>query len=904
MDPGGSPERTPRAILPPVTDRPADVPWRPGQRLDEYELVRRLGAGSQGEVWEAREPALGRRVALKVLSVARLDGREAARFRREAESCARLSHPGIAAVHRLIGHGDRLVLVQECLDGGSLAQRLEAGVPHGLAGAEAPRRAARMACDLARALAHAHERGVVHRDVKPGNVLFRADGSVALVDFGLARLADGPALSATSATLGTPYYMSPEQVRGQPVDGRADVWGLGATLYETLTGQPPFPGDSVAAVLLDIVTRAPRPPRALQPAVPEDLEAVCLRCLARDPRERYASAAELAEDLERFLAGEPTRARPAGPWRRARAALQRVPAAAYPPLAALVAAGWLIADRLLLRELSLRRLDGHVPRLALLGLAAGLLGWASWRWLERLVAGRHRGPWLAWPLAAALALPPAAGILHDRDALRHRVARSELEQAWLLDPERAFRELDAWSATQADHLDGDDFRLLARIALSGDALGRTEAWLTRWTQVAPSDPVAWSMLATLHWLLGRDAESAAAEARAELARAAGCSSEQWRRMGQFQVEAGRVGLALQCFDRAARLPDADRDLLDLSLTEARITLCQPEEALESLSAYRRFHDDTPTRRLALKVALLRLRGGDGSQELLAQARELLAAIEADPLTPRHVVFEDALELAAAADGAPGRSALLDAWRGRTGDDLDLTFHVARACYGSATPEGLRTAAEMFTGLVETAGERGRPDLQAMALANLSAVAFMEEDYDRAAELARRAIDLDGGSWSAWSNHASARGRQLAAAHGPEESWPPEAWAELARLWERTGECHGRQPKVLNNIAYCLARLSQATGRAADVGRARLAADRAVRLNRGDPLSSCGLDDARRSQMVKALKTRFLILRELQDDDAAALADAHELVSLLPAGHPDRAEYERAVAELEALLSSR
>jgi WD40 repeat protein/serine/threonine protein kinase len=293
-----------------------------------YELLEELGRGGMAVVYKARHRRLGRLVALKmVLAGARAGPQELARFRREAEAVARLQHPSIVQVYEVGEAQGCPFLALEFVDGISLAERLRrAPLP--------PRQAAQMAQTLARAAHYAHQHGVVHRDLKPANILLLSECTDGyrkpeehcpcglfpkITDFGLAkRLDTAAAASRSGAVLGTPSYMAPEQAAGhsRDVGPAVDVYALGAILYEMLTGRPPFRGATVLDTLLQVQAEEPAPPRRLQPLVPRDLETVCLKCLEKDPGRRYASALDLADDLARFLAGEPTRARPAGPLGR------------------------------------------------------------------------------------------------------------------------------------------------------------------------------------------------------------------------------------------------------------------------------------------------------------------------------------------------------------------------------------------------------------------------------------------------------------------------------------------------------------------------------------------------------------------------------------------------------------
>jgi formylglycine-generating enzyme required for sulfatase activity len=305
--------------------------WTPGRRLGEFELVRELGRGGMGVVWEARQPSVGRRVALKVLPPGGAWTRASLeRFRREAEAAARVAHPGIVTVHAVGEDRGVHYIVQELVEGArTLADLVEETRRAPELGRDHDRSTARLFLALAEALAAAHASGVVHRDVKPTNVLLTRDGRPKLADFGLARLEGEPGLSLTGEVIGTPSYMSPEHARGGgEVDERSDVFSLGATLYEVLTLRRAFEGDTRREVLDRIERVDPPDPRRLRPRLAPELALVCLKALEKRPEDRYASMAELADDLRRFLAHEPIRARPPTLARRAQKWCLRHPARA------------------------------------------------------------------------------------------------------------------------------------------------------------------------------------------------------------------------------------------------------------------------------------------------------------------------------------------------------------------------------------------------------------------------------------------------------------------------------------------------------------------------------------------------------------------------------------------------
>ncbi len=323
----------------------------PSRRLGRYVLVGELGRGGMGSVHRGWDPQLRRDVAIKrIHETGSESGAEALarRFLQEARAAARLRHEGIVAVHEVgTDEEGRPYLVMDLVEGETLAD---------LADRErlAPRRAATIVRDLARALDHAHGEGVVHRDVKPQNVLIDGQGRPRLVDFGLARLLDGKTnLTRTGQMIGTPHYVSPEQARGRhdEVGPRSDVWALGAVLYWGITGRTPFTGENILEVLKKVFLHDPDPPRSLDPAIHPDLETVALRCLEKDPDRRYDSAAELAAELDRFLDGAAIRARPIGRARRmGRWARRRPVLATIVVLLLLVAGGGAGASAVLLVE--------------------------------------------------------------------------------------------------------------------------------------------------------------------------------------------------------------------------------------------------------------------------------------------------------------------------------------------------------------------------------------------------------------------------------------------------------------------------------------------------------------------------------------------------------------------------
>jgi serine/threonine protein kinase len=290
-----------------------------------YEVLEELGRGGMGVVYKARHKALKRVVALKmILAGAHGQRGHLDRFRAEAEAAARLKHPNIVQVHDVGEHEGLPYISLEFVEGGSLEGKL------GLL-RQRPRQAAMLVETLARAMHHAHARGIVHRDLKPGNILLTRGGTPKIADFGLAkRLEEDKGKTQTGIVMGTPNYMAPEQAAGRSreVGPSADIWSLGAILYATLTGQPPFQGITTLETLAQVRNEEPRRPSSLNTKVPRDLETICLKCLHKSPQKRYASGRELADDLRRFLRGEPILARPLGPVERLTRWCRRNPTAA------------------------------------------------------------------------------------------------------------------------------------------------------------------------------------------------------------------------------------------------------------------------------------------------------------------------------------------------------------------------------------------------------------------------------------------------------------------------------------------------------------------------------------------------------------------------------------------------
>jgi serine/threonine-protein kinase len=498
----------PHGSLPTPLPEEQPLPQVPG-----YEVESVLGRGGMGVVYRARHLRLGRLVALKMALAGSSAGpHERERFRREAEAVAALRHPNVVQVYDVGDADGRPYFTMELMEGGSLARKL-AGAP------QPPRPTAALLASLAGAVQAAHEAGVVHRDLKPGNVLLTADGTPKVADFGLARRLDSDErLTLSGAVIGTPSYTAPEQARGDrgAVGPRTDIYALGAILYECLTGRPPFHAGTAAATLQQVVSDEPIAPRRLNPSVPRDLETVCLKCLHKEPRQRYASAAELADDLRRFERGEPIAARRVGVLGSLRKWARRRPgSAALLAAVALVGAIGVVGAGLLYQQVAdararQDRTDEDVH--AILGLARVRLddGWKSAD-LKKLAEARAEAA-RAKDVARGGASPP---VRHETESFREeavrRLDRAEANRTLtetlvdLTDPENskeyARDESGQWRLMAARDIDKQYAAAFQHWGLDVDGAAETEVVARL---AAEPEPVVQELIAALDkWVLWR-----------------------------------------------------------------------------------------------------------------------------------------------------------------------------------------------------------------------------------------------------------------------------------------------------------------------------------------------------------------------------------------------------------------
>src|SRR5436853_4327027 len=318
--------------------------------LGDYELLEEIGRGAQGVVFRARQKSLNRTVALKVISLGQWASKaHLKRVRREAESAAGLDHPSIVPIYEVGERDGSCYFSMKFIEGGQLDEVVKR-TPMPI------RRAVELIAKVARTVHYAHEHGILHRDIKPGNILLDAEAEPHLTDFGLARLVESESsVTQTLDVLGTPSYMAPEQALGNnsAISSATDVYGLGAVFYQLLTGQPPFAGGATYETIKLLLDTEPKKPRLLNPKIHRDLSTICLKCLEKDPKRRYTSALALAEDVERWLKHEPIQARHTGVFARGKKWVRRNPTSAL--LAAslitlVAAAGWIISKSELIRH--------------------------------------------------------------------------------------------------------------------------------------------------------------------------------------------------------------------------------------------------------------------------------------------------------------------------------------------------------------------------------------------------------------------------------------------------------------------------------------------------------------------------------------------------------------------------
>jgi eukaryotic-like serine/threonine-protein kinase len=388
-----------QASLPSSTDVGTELPVaREAKSLRDYELLARIASGGMGVVYKARQISLNRVVALKMIlagQFAKPD--EVRRFLTEAEAAAHLNHPNIVSIYEVGQHEGQHFFSMQFIEGASLDEEVDGGrwkLDDG-------RRAAQLMTKVARAVEAAHQKGVIHRDLKPGNILLDGEGEPHVADFGLARrTSSDSSLTLEGSLIGTPSFMAPEQAAGKvsEVTTTSDIYSLGAILYYLLTGRPPFAAESLMDTLAQVLAGEVVLPRSVNARVPRELEQICLRCLEKAPQRRYPTAGALAEDLEKCLRGEPVAVRPAGVVAQFRHWARQQPALVSRLLGLALCAGIAHGAYLNLEYVTLRH---HVQALSVLGLWAAASALCQWGMRFQRWAGPVR---IAWAAADAIFL--------------------------------------------------------------------------------------------------------------------------------------------------------------------------------------------------------------------------------------------------------------------------------------------------------------------------------------------------------------------------------------------------------------------------------------------------------------------------------------------------------------------
>jgi len=872
---------------------------------------------------------MDRTVAVKILPKDfSLGSEQVDRFHREAEAAGRLSHPNIVSVYGFEESGGYLLLMQELVTGGDLAAQcdriadLEGDVE------AACQRAAELVRKLALALQHAHAHGVIHRDIKPDNILFTEEGEPKIADFGLARMDDKLGLSQTGAIMGTPHYMSPEQVTAEPtaIDGRTDVYSLGSLLYRLITGRPPFDGKTLQGMFNDILNRAPRSLRSLRPGIPADLEAVCLRALEKSPDARYATAEELAEDLRRFLGAETTLARPVGTLMRALRSIQRQASSTLVTLLLLLPTAWIALDALVMRRLSDTGAAWHAARMGLLGLATLLMIWPALQ-LGRRVRPSRRRPAMAAALALVLSLAGAAAWELEQRRLGQlqladrEVTASRLAQEWL-GSRPDISDLEAFEERWSGRLQDDDVLLLARGYLKRERPLLAAAWVGRLDRELLDTPVHDALMFAIDDTLGHAAQ--AAQARERLARdRPDADWSAWILAGDVLRDTRRSRDARDAYLRAGRQPDAPRDQLNLELARVSADLCLWGDVGEYLSDYRRWFPDDPEGQLILYRAAAGRLDWEGAQDSLDVyiAQETVVPLRRALLPHRLAALQGhddrawGLVLAAAQDH---------------GDDVWVMTWVAEQALQRARAEQQRASASAVQGDAEGAVGAVTSAVRSLDLAaqmyarmlqleqgvfsgelGLGAVAMKRAELvpERRDELLQEGLarslaarELDDSYWQAHYNVAHATLALARARHGGFAQVPLETLRAYVQGMQRAIERNGLEHQALNNAAWVLGHyLSTAEGATDELERAVGLATRAVRLTGPQrDGSSCLTTDA----MRQAHSSSYDTLRSLQEragDVAGAAASAVAARDALPEGGPRWAARQVHVERLAELL---
>jgi len=900
-----------------------------GSRFGDLTLESKLGAGQQGAVFSAYQGKLDRHVAVKILTAGDgLSSDQADRFRREAEAAGRLNHPNIVAIHEILERNGSLLIVQELVEGRTLEEIMdEREKQPGTVGGTECQWAATVCMHIARGLQHAHEHQVIHRDVKPANVLVTNDGVPKLTDFGLALMQDRFGLTQTGTLLGTPKYMAPEQVESsnQALDARTDVYALGAILYRMLTGRVPFMARTMQALFRDILTREPKSPRSMHLAVPRDLEAVCLKCLEKDKDGRYDDAGALADDLQNYLSRQPTAARPVGLIGSTDRALRRLAVSTLLAVSLLFPVVWFALDKTWLAPWAERDLGVHNARLGVLAFFLLATIWPVARLFRRLAHGRQVVTAISLSIVLLAGSAGFWSVHEDSQQQQHALARRALEVQLSQVPDQRVDALELYAAGWANRFGPRDWQLMARGYLLAKRAPLAQHWVDRLMEEDPDNPVSMAFAYVLQDLFG--SSNAADEAKQRLWESSNKESDWgvWQRVGQILRDTRRFDLAQQAYEIA--LSDKNMRIHDLSpdLAQVSLDLCQYDRAKSELRLtmsaipddvalqWRLFHiscraaiglgewqvAEEHLERFESLPGVFRTAVLDLRYELLAsQGRSTeAAALVTDLASGAETSFNELLWCGAKADTLAEAATSLEAFRGALTLMQDCFERVLEA-----QPDSVEAHVSLAGALIQRATRApDGPDEQRALL-------------ERAEILSGWAINLDDNYFKAYSNLAFARRELARMDYGNEfKNIPTKTLHRFLDPMRKALERDSLSPEVLNDTAFGLALLYEQERDPALLTAALDNIRRSIRLRKGSEASACAkwpylnylYNTQRRIQKLAGDLPAALVSATLAVAAAeAVVADAERMAVLREHVERLQREIEAADAASEAADESR
>lgn len=887
-----------------------------GDHLGPIEIVRSLGSagrGAFGQVFEGFHQGLDQRVAVKVLLHEGVGLED--RFRLEAQAAARLRDSHIVTVHDLIEWQGRPIIVMEYLSGGTLEERVEpvpakAKSRSGSSGDTRFRWAADVCRQVAAGLEHAHEHGVIHRDIKPANILFDGDDRVKVADFGLAKLDNHPGMTQPGQRPGTPLYMSPEQVAGVVrLDARSDIFSLGVVLYRLMTGVLPFQEDDRSGLFKAILTSTPARPRQLVHSVPAELEAICLRSLEKDPNERYKSAAEMEEDLRRYLAGESTIAKVRGPVGRGWQSLRTTKATTMSAVVVAISAVWWGVDRQVLLPAAMESEAQDVWRHVALGLAtlpvmvcaaaalsrmigSRVLGVITGVVLALVVAGDQSMRMTAWRvdqnLIAAEQRAAAAEAALDAEFLR---ARAAFIQNIDLLQRRDVRDIEAYELAWLDRFTASDLFHVGRAYLMRQRVTSALVYAEQLVDRADIGVQSLGLLEAVHRALGN---SAAADEYADRLESfkndRSVTWSDWEAQGDMLAGIGRFGSALEAYTLAAGKSDAPRSL-NLVIGYVLSDLCRIDEA------WRRLADPLVDRpdNVGVHVLAISLASREGdfdrARQHLDTLKELALVNPDDDWSLLTVKETEYGLLLSEGDPVSARSLLDGLLELRSDDPLTVEWCARKL---TEVHGDLEAGAQAYSRLLrlDPKSVMARIGIAACLVGHAKSRYRLNEvsteeliaAMERGIELNSEANMIDGSYHEALYNLGVLNLTERMESLGVGISdLPVEVLSEAAKFFERAAELGGRSLLASNNAAGILTQLWQKTGDDAALIRARDYIQRALELNTRDEASQCPVTEAGWFVRAMVLDTLADVLVDSGDCEAGRQASS-QAMELVPAGH--------------------